>query len=145
MWDFMMTRVDFYLIPEATIEARRLFACRLVDKAYRQGCKIYVYTRQEDLQLVDDQLWTFKDTSFVPHRIYQPNSTENLPVQVGCVAPTPECNDLLVNLAYDIPDFFNQFQRIAEIAPQDPEWRERARKHYRFYREKGCELESHSL
>jgi DNA polymerase III subunit chi len=143
----MTTRVDFYLIPEATIEARRLFACRLVDKAYRQGCRIYVYVNQEDAQSIDDQLWTFKDTSFIPHCLNQNGSLIDnaLPVQVGHTAPSPEWNDLLVNLTPAIPEFFNQFQRVAEIAPDEPAWRERARKHYRQYRDKGCELESHQL
>jgi DNA polymerase-3 subunit chi len=135
------TRVDFYLISETTIEARRLFACRLIDKAYRQGHRIYVYVDEENAQSIDDQLWTFKDTSFIPHSL----DNNALPVQVGYSTPSPEWNDLLVNLTQKTPTFFNQFQRVAEIAPDEPAWRVHARKQYRHYRDKGCELESHQL
>jgi DNA polymerase-3 subunit chi len=135
------TRVDFYLIAETTPEARRVFACRLIDKAYRQGHRIYVYVNKEEAQSVDDHLWTFKDTSFVPHSL----DNDALPVLVGYEAPSPEWNDLLVNLTQETPIFLKQFQRVAEIAPNEPTWREHARKQYRRYRDKGCELESHQL
>jgi DNA polymerase IIIc chi subunit len=88
-------------------------------------------------------LWTFKDTSFVPHSQDQKDTV--LPVLVGHTAPSSEWNELLVNLTQDIPAFFKQFQRVAEIAPDDTSWRSRARKHYKNYREQGCELESHQL
>ncbi|MFU8798005.1 MAG: DNA polymerase III subunit chi [Gammaproteobacteria bacterium] len=139
----MTTRVDFYLIPEPTMEARQLFACRLIDKAYRQGHRIYFYVLPESAQSVDDHLWTFKDTSFVPHSMDKNNNT--LPVLIGHTAPPAEWTDLLVNITPNIPDFFAQFQRIVEIVPNEPAWRERARQHYRQYRQKGCELESHEL
>ena len=37
-----MTQVDFYILPEATSEARWLFACRLIDKVQRMGVRVLV-------------------------------------------------------------------------------------------------------
>ena len=40
-----MTRIDFYQID--TNEPMLLFACRLIDKAWRQGHQIYAYSNDE--------------------------------------------------------------------------------------------------
>ncbi|MEC8917232.1 MAG: DNA polymerase III subunit chi, partial [Pseudomonadota bacterium] len=32
-----MTQVDFYILPDTTLEARLNFACRLAETIYRKG------------------------------------------------------------------------------------------------------------
>ena len=38
-----MTKVDFYILPSADPSARLDFACKLTDKAWRMGHRIYLH------------------------------------------------------------------------------------------------------
>ena len=38
-----MTKVDFYILPSADPAARLDFACKLTDKAWRMGHRIYLH------------------------------------------------------------------------------------------------------
>ncbi|MGR9012177.1 MAG: DNA polymerase III subunit chi [Gammaproteobacteria bacterium] len=72
-----MAEVSFYILPTESLEDRYLFACKLIEKAYRSGSYCYVLTDSaEQSRLIDDLLWTFRAGSFIPHQIY----TGELPV-----------------------------------------------------------------
>ncbi len=63
-----MTKVDFYILPSADPAARLDFACKLTEKAWRMGHRIYLHcsdAAQRDA--LDARLWAFKGESFVPH------------------------------------------------------------------------------
>ena len=139
-----MTRVVFYLIPEETEEARWRTACRLIDKAYRQGHSAYVHLQNaEEVRQLDDLLWTFKEDAFIPHSVY--GSQPDFPVHVGYNKPSLDKDTILVNLTPSIPEFHAQSQHIIEVVRQEPAARDLGRKHYRFYRDLGYTLESHTL
>ena len=54
-------------------------------------------------------------------------------------------NDVLINLASEVPMFFSRFDRVSEIVDADPQVRELGRQRYRFYRDRGYPLESHQI
>jgi len=140
-----MSQVDFYILTAAHLQEKERFTCRLVEKAWHQGYRIYIHTDSiEQTERLDNLLWTFKQDSFLPHDIY-PDATHSIaPIRLGH-ATTIELFDaqVLVNLAHDIPHFFSQFTRIAEIINDAN--REVGRMHYRFYREQGFELNNHDI
>lgn len=146
-----MTRVDFYLLSEQTEQARWLFACRLCAKAYQKKHKIYIHMASETAaQEMDQLLWSYSEESFVPHSVI-PSEVRDLHPKIRSqsrrslvtLGMTTEPPDVLINLTPTVPDFFNQFARIIEIIPKEPTQIEQGRKHFRFYREQGCQLESH--
>ena len=62
-----MTRIDFYLLPVAEPHGKLSFACRLAEKAFREGCQVHVHASDADeAAAMDALLWSFRDTSFVP-------------------------------------------------------------------------------
>lgn len=65
-----LIRVDFYLLASDQPDARWLVACRLLEKAYAKGHKVYVLcNNKQDAELLDELLWTFKEDSFIPHNL----------------------------------------------------------------------------
>lgn len=147
-----MPRTDFYLLKsssdadmDANEHTRLLTACRIIEKAYVQSHKIYIFcTDKKQAEILDKLLWDFKDISFIPHA--QNPNTSDAPVLIGdSTSPPPEFCDILINLADAVPDFFKHFQRIIEVIPENSESRQKAREKYRFYREQQCELHSHNL
>jgi DNA polymerase-3 subunit chi len=140
-----MSRVDFYVLPDADEQGRRLLACKLTEKAWRLGLRVYVRAASErEAALVDDLLWTFRQGSFVPHALTTA-ATAEVPVWVGPAGlPPPEAVDFCINLASDDFDPAG-YQRIAEIIDQDETRRNWGRERYRHYKERGLQLETHRL
>jgi len=141
-----MTKVDFYLLGEGG-GSRELLACRLAEKAWRLGHRVYVLAPDApSANELDDLLWTFNQGSFVPHGIYRdPADADAHPVLIGHHEPPDACQDVLVSLAPDVPTWFGRFARVAELVAADEEQKIRARERFRFYRERGYPLETHNL
>lgn len=140
-----MTEVSFYILATEDTAQRELFACRLTEKAFGLGNRVWLQTSDEaTAAALDDLLWSFKPTSFVPHALAAVDSSA--PVLIGHgIAPPPPDMALLINLGNGVPDFFSQFARTAEIVVQTPAIQQATRAHWRFYRDHGCPLQTHHL
>lgn len=143
-----MTKIDFYLL-DANGQDKSRFACRLAQKAFKQGCQIYIYSDDQSLvNKMDNLLWTFQQGSFLPHRIHKDANQESKtpePIVIGTTTPPDSVHDVLINLASISPDFFSSFDRVAEIVNNDESDKLDARKRYQFYRDRGYELETHNI
>ncbi len=142
-----MPRVDFYILPGADRAARQVFVCRLAEKAWKAGHKVFIRTcdATEAAQL-DELLWTFRQGSFVPHTLAENHESDPLATVLIGTGPAPEAfHDLLINLTPEAPEDWRQFQRIAEIVDQEESVRQAGRKKYRFYQSQGIEPATHKL
>ena len=141
-----MTQVDFYLVSDNGADSRNRVACRLTDKAFRQGRRVYIYSDNEDaVEQLDRLLWTFNPGSFVPHELHLAEGMQDAPVAIGCNEPPVEFSDVLVSLAAEVPSFFSRFERVAEVVGATEEEKQQARDRFRFYRDRGYELETHRI
>ncbi len=143
-----MTRVDFYLLNTREPQARRVFACKLAEKAWRLGLKVYVQTGSaSESRIMDDLLWTFRHGSFVPHALAEGTAEElaDAPVAIGHDVPPEGFSDLLVNLGAQTLPQLNRFSRLAEVVDQDENLRQQGRLRFRQYRDQGLELETHHI
>ncbi|MDF9392497.1 MULTISPECIES: DNA polymerase III subunit chi [Methylococcus] len=131
-----MTRVDFYLLPAS--ESVLPYACRLTEKAYRQGHKVFLATdTDEEAAQLDDLLWTFRQGSFVPHSAVTGHTAAGpCPVAVGRQPPAG-FNDVMINLGSTVPEAFRRFRRVIELVGPDDAARALKREHFRYYRSQG--------
>jgi DNA polymerase-3 subunit chi len=137
-----MTRVDFYVIEAAAGDKARV-ACRLSEKAFRQGLPVYVHTTSaSQAQALDALLWSYRAGSFVPHARIG-DALDEVPVLIGHDHEPHGHEGLLINLSDAVPDFFSRFARVAELV--DEAARDAARERFRYYRERGYTLETHTL
>lgn len=142
-----MAKVDFYILPATGEIARQQFACRLAEKAYRLENRVHIHVSDRDnLQILDDLLWTFRDGSFVPHEVIGISPGEPAsPVTIGCdEEPHTQC-DLLINLGDTIPSRASSFPRVAEVVTSDEESKAQSRKRFVDYRDQGHTLDTHKL
>ncbi len=142
-----MTRVDFYVLSNNKANGRKLFACRLLEKIYKQGHNILLHVADEkQASSMDDLLWTWKQGSFIPHERHTADKPPQSPILINHQAETKtEMQDVLINLASEIPLFFSQFERVAEIIDPSDQGRQSGRQRYRFYQERGYPLETHEI
>jgi DNA polymerase-3 subunit chi len=141
-----MPRIDFYLLPHEGPQARLLFACRLLEKAYSQQHQVYVHLEDaEKARLLDTLLWTFRDESFIPHQLDTPGQQAAAPILLGHCATTVKHQDILLNMHPEIPAFHENFARILEIIGPEASLRSLAEEHRIFYATKGYTITQHQL
>lgn len=139
-----MTQVDFYVTQDASHDARERLACRLIEKAWKQGHRIHVHVDDESqARAIDELLWTFRDDNFIPHGLL--GEETDATVLIGHHQAPEELPYLLVNLANEVPEFFSHCERVAEFIDQRESVRNAGRERFRFYRERGYTLETHNL
>ncbi len=153
-----MARVDFYVLAGSGETARRRFACRLAEKAYRLSHTVHIHTPDSaSARQLDDLLWTYRDGSFVPHEVVTASQTEvDSPVTISHEPRSNAAAELLINLSDDFPEPYAvespaeaeaaaSFPRIAEIVTSDADSRRQSRERYARYRDLGHTLETHKL
>jgi DNA polymerase-3 subunit chi len=141
-----MDRVDFYLLDSPNHEDQQRLACRLAEKAWHRGHRVFIRTESAAAAAqLDDLLWTFRADSFIPHAVFSSAAGAGIPVLVGVdVAPTGPLG-VLINLHASVPVAAEQCTRLAEVVGPDKPSRDSARRRYRLYREQGCALHYHTL
>jgi DNA polymerase-3 subunit chi len=142
-----MTKVDFYLLSAEGPESRERTACRLAEKAYRLGHRVYLLVPDQAAAIeLDELLWTFSQGSFVPHAVCTDKADSDVPpVLIGYAEPPAALNDVLVSLSAEVPPWFSRFARVAELVGPAEADKNRARGRFRFYRERGYPLDTHNL
>ena len=144
-----MTRVDFYILSTDSDRARLHFTCRIADKAMRSGRHIFINsTSEHESRQLDELLWTFSQGSFVPHRVVGAGETGPAREPVVIVSgrePGGEQWNVLINLAAEVPEFFSRYERVVELVDADQVRRNQGRERYRFYQDRGCELNTHRM
>ncbi|WP_353979544.1 DNA polymerase III subunit chi [Salinicola endophyticus] len=141
-----MTKVDFYILQDTTLEARFDFACRLAETIYRKGYRLHVHTQDEAMaRQFDEHLWKFRDESYVPHTVVGDDVGPVPPVSIGWqAAPEPGVQALL-NLHDDIPEWFSRVERVAEIINQHQDVLRTKRACWKTYKDRGYRVEAHKL
>ena len=141
-----MTKVDFYILEQHHHEARQRFACRLAEKAWQQGNRVYIHTESaEQSQRLDDLLWTFRTGSFIPHSLDGENRPDEVAIHIGHQEEPQHHEQVLINLAPEVPLFFSRFERVADLVDQNEETRKQGRQRFRFYRDRGYPLNNHTI
>ncbi len=142
----MAPRIDFYVLPGQEPNGRLSLACRLTEKAYGLGHRVYLHAASpEQARQLDDLLWTFRQGSFVPHTLCPPTEGDASPVLIGSEETPPPAAQVLINLSDTVPVFFERYERVAELVDQQPSVLAKSRERFRSYRDRGYEPVSHRL
>ena len=135
-----MTNIEF----RTHIADKIHYTCRWVRKALANSsdCRVVIYATDRNLlNRLDDTLWTFSDSDFLPHAVLGVRHAARCPV-ILTSSDTDELphSQILLNLSPDIPAFYAQFERLLELVSTDPADTEAGRQRYVHYRERGYTL-----
>ena len=113
------------------------------EKALSRGHQIFVQVKDEAAATaLHDSLWTFRETSFLPHAIAGTDDGE--PLVIGWDDPPIEHDDVLINTTGACRSFC-AFWPLGEIVAPDAATLEASREAWRFYRDRGYPLAKHDL
>ena len=132
-----MTRIDFYQLDPARHRYEQV-VCRLCEKAYDNNQLTLLLTRDpEQTRHLDQQLWIFRDDSFLPHDSEELPGLD-LPILVHDDPEPCGRRQLLINLSESVPEYFASFERVIELVTDEN--RPSARQNYSYYKERGYPL-----
>ncbi|MGB5832381.1 MAG: DNA polymerase III subunit chi [Thiohalocapsa sp.] len=142
-----MTQIDFYVLKPGTGGDRFAFTCRLVEhiRASRDFRILIHCPDQPQARALDRLLWTHRDDSFLPHGLVGETDPELTPILISTDGKPAQEDQVLINLATDVPEFFSRFERLCEPLDQDPSILSAGRKRYTYYRECGYALKYHEV
>lgn len=144
----MIEQIDFYILGNADRAGKLKYACRIAQKAYQKGLKVYLHTENDlESQELDSMMWTFSQGSFIPHVISNDmdKNWEDYPVQLGNLGGGNQQADVLISLTDDVPGAHEKFRRIVDLVTDAPSDKAAGRKRFRYYRDKGIEPKTHNV
>jgi DNA polymerase-3 subunit chi len=137
-----MTSIDFYTHVADRLEV----AAKLVAKAFAQHGSVRVLTPDAaTTDALDRTLWLRPPIAFLPHCRVGSALAADTPIWIDHVDDHPGPAAVLINLQPAPPSFFSRFERLAEIVGIGDADVAAGRDRYRYYRERGYELRTHSL
>ncbi len=142
-----MPEISFYLLPTLSQQDRYLFACRLIEKAYRSKQFCYVQTdTQQQSQIIDNQLWTFRPGSFIPHQMVNEIEPElNQIILIGTQSAPENWQRIIINLSSNYPENLTKTERILEILDDNEQIKKAGRLRYRQYQQAGLSISTHKM
>jgi DNA polymerase-3 subunit chi len=115
--------------------------CALAERAFAADKTLFIQAGSpQDLDTLDDFLWTYGDISFVPHEKVTTGRAPEAPITLAWDLPAPPTADLIVNFAERAPDYFAACPRVVELVDHQPPERHAARQRYRAYQDAGYTL-----
>lgn len=137
-----MTKVDFY----TGVNDKLKTACLLSHKAMQSGLRVLLHTPDENTSAQMDQLlWQFPPTAFVPHCRSDDAGAAAMPVIIGHHREPFAHSEVLISLHTSCLPFFSRFERVIEIVSLDAGDARLGRERYGFYRERGFEMRHFDL
>lgn len=141
-----MAEASFYILPSSSLSDRFIFACKLIEKAYRCGQFCYVYTDSpQHSEQLDNLLWTFRENSFIPHQIYDEQPDFEDTVLIGTQTAPEKWQKLIFNLSSKYPDDLTKTERILEILDNNEDLKQAGRQRFRQYKQDGFDISTHKI
>ena len=146
-----MARIDFH----SNVADKLEYACRLTRKIWsgtpegQPVRNIVMVGEKADLKKLDELLWTFSSTDFLPHCFIDDELATETPIVLSAdfassvLSSLPHA-DVMIHLGMQLPQdvaaLVARFPRIVEVVTVDESERLAGRERYRAYRDLGHEL-----
>ena len=146
-----MARIDFH----SNVSDKLEYACRLTRKIWSATPEgesvrnIVMVGETADLQKLNDLLWSFSSSDFLPHCFIEDEAAAETPIVLANSFSSPAFSniphaDIMIHLGVrmpaDVPALVARFPRIVEVVTVNEAERLSGRERYKVYRELGHEL-----
>ena len=146
-----MARIDFH----SNVSDKLEYACRLTRKIWSATPagepvrNIVMVGEKVDLKKLNELLWIFSSTDFLPHCFIEDEAAAETPIVLTDDFASPALNgiphaDVMIHLGMrmptDVPALVVRFPRIVEVVTVNEVERLAGRERFKAYRELGHEL-----
>ena len=146
-----MARIDFH----SNVSDKLEYVCRLTRKIWSTTPEgqpvrnIVIVGDRADLKKLDELMWTFSSTDFLPHCFIADEAAPETPIVLsenfaaGALNTIPHADVMIhlgMNMPQDVPALVERFPRIVEVVTVNEAERLSGRERYKAYRALGHEL-----
>ena len=146
-----MARIDFH----SNVSDKLEYACRLTRKIWSATPEgepvrnIVMVGEKADLKKLNELLWAFSSTDFLPHCFIEEEAAAETPIVLTDDFASSALNDiphadvmihLGMRMPVDVPALVARFPRIVEVVTVNEAERLAGRERFKVYRELGHEL-----
>jgi DNA polymerase-3 subunit chi len=146
-----MARIDFH----SNVSDKLEYVCRLTRKIWsatpvgESVRNIVIVGEPADLQKLNDLLWTFSKTEFLPHCFIADEAAAETPIVLTddfaspALAAIPHADVMIqigMRMPQDVPALVARFPRIVEVVTINEAERLAGRERFKAYRDLGHEL-----
>ncbi len=141
-----MTEIIFHLNAAQKMD----YCCRLIRKIYSSQANLVVKASPEVLSKLDQELWSFSKTDFIPHcHLKEPFEIVNLcPVvlteTIESLDKLPH-HEVLLNLGEEVAQGYEKFEKVIEVVGLEESDKVKARLRWRFYAQRGYPISKHEV
>ncbi len=139
----MSKQIDFYIL--STSESIP-FTCRLLEKAFQQQHRIHVKTSDAaTAKQLNETLWTFRDISFIPHRLEGDAGSPQAPITIGHDGSYSDDADILLLVDTTLPSHHERYARIIFVISNQEANKQQGRQSYQQLKEQGHSIQVHNV
>lgn len=136
-----MTRVIFY----SNLADKKAMMLNLVQQALAKRHLVTVLAEDEPAaSAMSNLLWHSSAASFLPNVLAADALAAETPVVFDWQEKTLFQDDILINLTQQQLTVFSRFRQIIELVSNDEEDKAAARLRFKFYRDRGYEIQHHN-
>ncbi len=133
-----MTRVEFFFnVPDKLAKV-----AELCEKAVAKGRQLTVFTPNDGMGQLVQQLWQQSPASFLPSSTPHDVASQFAPIIIDTDGEHLIQDDILINLQTVYPPFFSRFRVLVELVGVDEDDKVAARSRFKFYRDRGYQVKS---
>jgi len=141
-----MTEITFHLNANNKMD----YCCRLLRKAYSSKAKVVVKGSEDSLNQLDQALWSFSATDFIPHCHCD---AESVLLKASPIVLTSNIESLdrlphhqvLLNIGDEIATGYEKFERVIEVVGDKDDDKAKARVRWRHYSQRGYPISTHEV
>jgi DNA polymerase-3 subunit chi len=141
-----MAEVGFYVLGSVSADNSLVFACKLIEKAWRNGvfCHVLCDSEQQS-HFIDDLLWTFREGSFIPHSILKTGDLNQKDLIPQVLISSDTSLDLTEKTVVNLSSFCPTAPRILEILDNSEASKAAGRERYRHYKQMDFTISTHTI
>jgi DNA polymerase-3 subunit chi len=124
------------------------YTCRLLRKATATGARLLVRSNPDVCVALDAALWNIGPADFISHcngMAAPAVRSRSSVLLIDEAAALDTAFPILLNLGEQVPDGFEQFQRVIEVVSPDEAERDLARLRWKHYTARGYSITRHDL
>ncbi len=113
----------------------------LLEKVLSAGHKIVLRCENEKrIQQLNDALWTYSATSFLPHNLIEQGKMCETPIALTTATENPNSANILITVSGANAQDMEKYDRVLDIFEGSDIQRNSARKRWSEYKKQGAEL-----
>lgn len=140
-----MSQATFYTLDEITDERANEFVCSLAYGLMQQRQRVLLFcSTQEQAEALDELMWQQPTQAFIPHNLVGEGPAQGTPVLIAWL-PLPQNighRTAVINLSQEPVATATKFRTLIELVPVEPAARQKAREHYKLYRQQGLQMQN---